>query len=168
MVSERFDLFLEPVTVEVFDGRDDTPVEELAALLQKTAISYLVGQRVLKRVLQVGKQLRLVEELGRLQTGEKAAEVRLRQIGDRLKEGKGYVLTDDSGRLEQSLVLQGQAVDPSREDSLDSCRHLDVFYRCLEPIGTLLADQGTGLDQDAHAFLQEERVPFSPFEQQPL
>src|SRR5439155_18833876 len=86
MVSERLDLFAEPIDVQAFDGAHDTPVEEPAELLQQSPVGHLVGQSVLEGVLEVGKQLGLDEEFGRLQAGEETAELRLRHVCDRLEE----------------------------------------------------------------------------------
>jgi hypothetical protein len=57
-------------------------VEEAPPILEKASIGYLVGQRVLEGVLDVGEEARLVEELGGLQMGERA------RGGARLQAGR--------------------------------------------------------------------------------
>ena len=86
VVREPLDVLGEPVGVEPLDGLDDPGVEGAPPLLEQAAVGDLVGEGVLERVLEVGEEARLVEELGGLEVGEPAAERRLRQLGERLEQ----------------------------------------------------------------------------------
>jgi hypothetical protein len=67
MVSEPLDVLGEPVAMQHLDGVHQAGVECPTPLLQQAAVGHFVGQRVLERVLQLRKQCRLIEELGRLE-----------------------------------------------------------------------------------------------------
>ncbi len=71
MVRQPFDLFGQAVGREPFDGFDDPGVEGAPSLTQETAVGHLVREGVLKRVFELGKEARLIEELSRLQVGER-------------------------------------------------------------------------------------------------
>ena len=73
-MGEPLDVLAEAIPVERFDRVHDPRVKSPAALLQEPAVGDLVGQRVLERVLEVGEEARLVEELGRLEMGEPSAQ----------------------------------------------------------------------------------------------
>ena len=48
MVSERFDLFAEPIDVQIFDSLQDAPVEHPSAVLQQTPVGHLWVSACLK------------------------------------------------------------------------------------------------------------------------
>ena len=73
-MGEPLDLLAEAVSVERLDRLDDPRVERAAPLLQQAAVGDLVRERVLEGVLEIREQPRLVEELGRLELGEPAAQ----------------------------------------------------------------------------------------------
>ena len=60
-------MFLEAVGTEGLDGNQDAGMERAAALPEQAAVGDLVRERVLERVLWVGEQARLVNELSRLE-----------------------------------------------------------------------------------------------------
>jgi hypothetical protein len=66
VVRERFDMLVQPIFVEPLQRLDNARVESTPPLLEHTTVGDLVGQRMLERVLEVGKEARFVEELGGL------------------------------------------------------------------------------------------------------
>ena len=64
MVREPLNLLAEAIRVYPLDRTDELRVKDPAALLQQGAVGDLVGERVLEGVLEIGKEARLVEELG--------------------------------------------------------------------------------------------------------
>jgi hypothetical protein len=159
VVRQPLDVLLQPVRVEPFDGRDDPSVEPLAPLLEQGAVGDLVGERVLEGVLGIGKEARLVEELGRLQLREPPPHRLLRGVRHRPEQHEGNVLADDRGRLEQRLVLHGEPVDARRQDHLHRRGHLDRLDRAGQPIRAPRAGQRSRLHQRPDALLDEEGVP---------
>jgi hypothetical protein len=75
VVGEAVDVLGQTIAVDALDRLDDPGVERAAAILKQAPVGDLVRQRVLERVLEIGEQLRLVDELGGLQARETAPEV---------------------------------------------------------------------------------------------
>src|SRR5262249_32266365 len=73
MVREAFSLFIQALRRKPFDGLDNLGVEGTPTLLEQAAIGHLLRERVLERVFEFRKQACLVEKLGGLQVGERAA-----------------------------------------------------------------------------------------------
>jgi hypothetical protein len=67
MVGQAFDLLGHAVGRERLKSLDDAGVEYPPPLQQEAAVGDLMGEGVLEGVLVLGKEARLVEELGRLQ-----------------------------------------------------------------------------------------------------
>ena len=80
--------------VRRLDGRRRSGREAPAGGRGAAAVGDLVGQGVRERVLELGEQARLVEELGGLELPSRAARL-LRLVGDRLEERERHVLADD-------------------------------------------------------------------------
>ena len=59
---------------KVFEDPDDPGVQIASPLLEQAAVGHLLGKRVLERVLQLGEEGSLVEELGRLEASKTLAE----------------------------------------------------------------------------------------------
>jgi hypothetical protein len=162
MVGEPLRLLTQAIRVVPLDGGDDGGVELPATIVEESSVGDLMGQRVLERVFQIGKQAGLVEELGRLQVEEPATQLLLGELGNGEEEGEGHVLADDRGRLEKLLVLRLQSVDPRGQDGLHSGGNVDRIDGPGESIGPTLSDQGARLHERPHAFLEEERIPAGP------
>ncbi len=158
-MGEPLGVLAEPVPVERLDRRDDPRVELPPALLQQPAVGDLVRERVLERVLEIRIEPGLVDELGRLQPVEPAAERLVGQLGDRLEQCQRHVLADDRGDLQEALVLRGKPVDAGRQDRLDGGGNLDRLDRLRQPIPASLPHQRLRLHQRPDRLLQEERVP---------
>ena len=78
MVGQAFDLLGQPVAGERLEGLDDAGVQRPPPLLEQAAVGHLVGEGVLEGVLALGKEARLVEELGRLEVRQAAVQRRPR------------------------------------------------------------------------------------------
>ena len=88
-----------------------------------------MGEGMLERVLTLGKQARLVEEL----RGLEAARLRCRlggQLGNRLQQRQGHLMANHGRRLEQALGLGGQPVNAGGEHGLDRRGHLNGRDAC--------------------------------------
>ena len=85
-MGQPLDLLGQPVGIEPLDRLHDPRVEGPPALAEEAAVGHLVRQRVLERVLEVGKEARLVEELRGLQPGEPSAQLLLGLVGDGLQQ----------------------------------------------------------------------------------
>ena len=87
-MREPLDVLAEPITMNSLDRLDDAPVYRATALLQKSPVGDLVGQRVLEGVLEIGEQRGLVQELGRLQLRQPRPELFLRLLGKSREAGR--------------------------------------------------------------------------------
>ena len=123
MVGEPFNVLAQPVLIEAFDGADDPGIEVAAPVVEEAPVGHLMRERVLEGVLEVGEQARLVKKLGRLKVTQPATERLLVLVRDRLEEGKGEVLPDDRGSLEEPFLLEGQAVDARGQNRLYRAGH---------------------------------------------
>ena len=63
MVREHLGVLAEAVGVQALERLEDRGVERAPALLEHAVVGHLVGEGVLERVLEVGKEPRLVQEL---------------------------------------------------------------------------------------------------------
>ena len=70
VIGEPLHLLGKTLGIERFDDLDDPRVQRLLPLVQQAAVGDLVGQPVLERVLDVGEEAGLIQELGRLQVRE--------------------------------------------------------------------------------------------------
>ena len=130
MVGEALDMFTQPVRVQPLDRSHDLGVELAAPVPEQAPISHLVGEGVFESVLQVRKQLRLVEELRFLQTPLPQG---LRWLPrDRREERVRHILSDHGGRLQELLLLLREPVGIWRgQDRLHRGRDLQRFDRVL-------------------------------------
>jgi hypothetical protein len=76
--------------------------------------------------------------------------------------------TDDGRALQKSLLLARQAIDARSQHGLHSGWHLYVFWILLQAIGATPPAEHAGLEQSADTLLDEERIAFSPGNQQLL
>src|SRR5436309_14122619 len=102
MMSQPFDLLSHPLPGEHLEGLDDAGMEHPTPLLQETAIGHLMSQGVLEGVFALGKESRLIQELGRLEMRELAMQRRLGHLGNGLQQRQGYLGADDGGGLEEA------------------------------------------------------------------
>ena len=134
-------------------------MEHPPSLLEQAAVGDLVREGVLEGVARLGEELRLVEELGRLQVCQAVLHGAPRGASAMAcSNGEGHLRADDGGRLQEALLLWWQPVDACRQHRLHRGRHLKARQRLRQAIGAALAHQHPGLHQRAHALLQEEGV----------
>jgi hypothetical protein len=67
VMGQQFDLLGQPVGVACLDGLRDLGMQAAPPLLQKAAVSDLMGEGVLEGIFQLGVETRLIEELSSLQ-----------------------------------------------------------------------------------------------------
>src|SRR5262245_44547149 len=70
VVREALHVLLETIGIERLDGVDEPGVERAPSVFGQAAVGHVAGERVLERVLEIGKRQRFVEELRGLETGE--------------------------------------------------------------------------------------------------
>ena len=137
---------VEPIAVMRLQLGQDPGVEPAPLELVHAGVGHLVGQRVPEGVLGLDAADRLVDELGRLQLGQAAADRLRRQPGDGLQHRQREVLADDGRRGQQPPRVGRQPVDARQQHVLHGVGH---------------DDGRAGLARPAHGagqLLQEERV----------
>ncbi len=168
VAGQSLDLIAQPIGVQPLDGLDDPGVQRAPAVCEEAAVGYLVGQRVLEGVLEGGKEGGLVEELRGLKPVEMAPKLVAGHAGDGLEHVELHVGADDRGGLKHALVLGGQTVDPGSEEGLHGGRHLDGVERPQQAVAPAVARQHSRLDQRPDTFLQKERRPLGPLDEEAL
>ena len=168
VVGEPLDVLGQPIGIEPLDHLDDPRMQLTASLLQKSSVGHLVRERVLEAEFEVRKEARLVEELGGLKVGEATPKVGFILLGDHLKQRERYVVADDRGRLEQTLLLHGQSVDARGQNRVDTGRNPGRLDGLGEAIRAGRPGERLCLHEGSYTLLEEERVPLRPFDQHPF
>src|SRR5262249_22170112 len=88
VVRQAFDILGYSVPDECLQGLDNASMEHPPSLVQQAPIGHLLGEGVLEGVDQLGKQARLVQELGVLEMRETQAEPLFRQLPHSLEEAQ--------------------------------------------------------------------------------
>ena len=70
MVGQAFHLLGHPVAGEGLEGLDNSAMQRAPPLLEQRFVGHLLGEGMLEGIFDLGKETRLVEELGRLQMGK--------------------------------------------------------------------------------------------------
>ena len=166
VMGEPLDLLPQSVALESLDRFDDPRVDGAPAIGEEAAIRHLLRQRVLERVLRIGKEAGLIEKLPGLQKRELAAHALLRLIGDGVEQDERDVLSDNGGRLQQLLLRRWEPVDPGGQDGLDRGRNMNSVEGVSEAIGPALSDKGLRFHEGPHALFQKERVAIRPLDEQ--
>jgi hypothetical protein len=83
-------------------------------------------------------------ELGALQMEQATTQRRFGEVSDGVEEGKGDLLTDDGGGLEEILFRRRQPVDARRQHRLHGGGHLQAVQGFAETSGTRLSEQHAG------------------------
>ena len=112
---------------------------------------------MLKRVHDIGKQPRLVEELSGLQMGEAQAEWCLGHLGDGLQEDQGHLRADDGSRLQEVFLLRRQPVNARRQHD-HSRGHVQGGEWLRQTIRPRFSAQVARLHQGPHALFQKEGI----------
>ena len=74
-MSQTFGVLREPLGIATLDGLDGPGVKPASTILQEASVGHLVGQRVLERVFEVGKQACLVNKFRRLKMPKFPSEI---------------------------------------------------------------------------------------------
>jgi hypothetical protein len=104
------------------------------------------------------EELRLVEELGRLEAGQSAAELGDIDIAHLEQHRERDVGADHRGALEQPLQVVGQPVGAGREDRLDRRRDPHRVHSLGQAMPTSVAQEGLRFPERPDRLLDEERV----------
>src|SRR5215831_19245165 len=168
VMREDLRLLSQTTGVEPFERLDELGVQCASPVLKQSLVGHFVRERVLERVLEVREEPDLVEELRGLETAQLGAHLFLRRVGNGEQQRDGHVLADDGSRLEQPLVIGGQAVDARGQDGLNSGGYPQLFNRPSEPVGATFTGEGARLNKGAHALLEEEWIGVRPLDQQDL
>jgi hypothetical protein len=94
-----------PVGTEPLQRLGNARVQLSPLRLKKGSVRHLVGERVGEGVFEVGKELRLVDEPGGLESGETAPNIGFGRVGDLMRQHDWDVGPDDRRGLEQALLV---------------------------------------------------------------
>ena len=126
--------------------------------VEQAAVGHLVRQGVLEGVDTFWKEVRLVEQLGRLQAGETTMQRHVRQRGNGVHQGTGDFGANDRGGLEEVFLVRWQPINARRQDRLHGGWHLDGGQGVRQTVGAWHTNQHARLDQGADTLLQEEGI----------
>jgi len=136
MVGKSLDVFIKPVHIQLLHRLNNAGVEHTPTIEKEARVGDLMSQRVLERVLALGEEPSLVQELRGLQKGKPLAEFLLGLLGDGLQQREWHVLADHGRCLEQALVPRVEPVDTGGEDCLRCGRELKALNRSSELVGS--------------------------------
>src|SRR5215470_6839970 len=152
--------------VKPLDGRYHGRMESAAPIMEQALVGHVVGEGMLEGVFEVWEEPCLQQQLGPLQASQARAELAFRNTANRHEECPRHVLADDRCSLEQALVLGGESIDASGQDSLDARRHLEAPGKPGEVVCPALADEPARLDQRSYALFEEEWVALHALEEE--
>ena len=135
--------------------------------MEQAAVSHLVGERVLEGVLEIGEELRLVDELGRLQAGQAAPQLVLGVLGDLAgarSTARSLPMTDATWRRRLSSAasrsMRAARIAWTVAGIWIAPAILASRYAPRSPTST------SSLDEGPHALLEEERVALRALDEQ--
>ena len=168
MGGEAVDLLGEAVGIQPFHRSHDARVERTSPLLEEAPVGDLVGEGMLERVLEVGKEPRFIEEFSGLEPVESPVEFIVGELSDRLEKPERDVFPDHRRGLQQAFVFWRDPIDAGRQDCLDRRRDLNHLRALRQPPRAPLSDQRLGLHKGPNALLEEEGVAVRPLDKQSL
>ena len=145
----------------------NSSVQRPASLVQEARVSDLMRERMFERVLELWEQAGLIEEFSGLEICEISAEI-TSPVLEGLKQDNRYVLPDHRGRLQQTLCLGRESIDPPGQQRLHRCRHSDRRDIRHQAVRAAFAGEGSRLHQGPHGLFQEKRVALGLIDQQTL
>ena len=159
VLREQNRVLVQPAGVNLRQRPRHPGVDTRPALAKLRGVGDLLRERMLERVLGLGIERRLVNELAlaeRADCGVELARVELHHASQqRLRE----LAADHRRRLQHGLRGVGEAVDARREHDLHARRQLERGARPREAVRAVRAREGARLDQGLDDLLREERVP---------
>ena len=168
VIGEPLDLLAQPVGVKLFYGIHDARVDFAATFVEHPTVGDVVGEGVLERILQVGKEPCRIEKFGSLQIVEQTAKLVLCQPANCVQEGEWDIVSNDRRLLQQVLLGGGQRVDTRGEHRLHRGRDLDARERPRKAVAAACALEHTSIDQRPHDLFDEERIPAGALHQEAL
>jgi hypothetical protein len=100
VVGQPLGLLGDALARKPLDRLGNARVQITSPVLQQPLVRHLVRERMLERVLEIGKEPDLVKELRALQVGQLGAHLVLRRVGNGEQQRQGYNLADDGSSLE--------------------------------------------------------------------
>ena len=159
MVREQGRLLVQLVGVDHLQRLGQRLVDARAALAQLRVVGHLLRQRVLERVLLLGIEGDLVQELGLHQRGERSLELALVDLHDARQQTRGKLAVDHRGSLQHALLALRQAVDAGRQQHVDARRYVERLTGAKQAVGApRVPDERARLDHRLHDLLGEEGV----------
>src|SRR5262245_4954397 len=101
MVRQAVDLLSPPVGRQRLQRLDQARVQYPPPLQQQAVVGYLVSEGVLKGVVRLGEQARLIQELRRLEMRQATVQRLFGQVRNGSQQGAGHVRTNHRSGLEQ-------------------------------------------------------------------
>ena len=128
VVGEPLDVLGEPVGIQRARWPSTMPAWSAPPpVLEQAPVGHLVGERVLEGVLEIGKRLRLVQELRRLEAGQARAQLRLAAARRSPASSATRARPSRSPRRSGgALVLRRQPIDAGGQHGLHRRGHLDA------------------------------------------
>jgi hypothetical protein len=139
MMRQPFDLLVQPVAHQRFQGRDNACMEDAAPLVQEAAVRYCVRQGVLEGICALWKQTGFVEKLSGLHVRQTMVQHLIGRVGNGLQQRPGDLRANDRGGLEQAFVVRWQPVNAGCQNCLHRGGDLQALQRLGQPIGATLA-----------------------------
>src|SRR5262245_31720180 len=102
MVSQRFEVFLDIVACPFLDRFENLRMKCDSSGAKQLPVSYLTGNRVLERILQLGEQVCFIKEFRRLQMRKVEAQIFVPNFGHGLKQTKRNDDTDNRSCLQNA------------------------------------------------------------------
>ena len=112
-MREPLDMLVKTVRKLFLDCVNYLSMKRTPAILQQAAIGDLMSERVLERVLDLGKESCLIQKLRCLKPNESTADFFLRLLGNGLKKHKRNVFANNGRRLQQTFFVRWKSVNPS-------------------------------------------------------
>ena len=158
VVRDQRGLLVQTVAAELFrsacDGRVDAP--SLGGELR--LVRDLLRERVLERVLGLGIQRLLEDELRADQVAERRRQLLLVQPGDESNRRLREALADYGSGSQHSLLSLFEAIDACRQDRSHRGSDLDLCDRLDESVAAARALEGAFLDEKLDELFDEEGV----------
>src|SRR2546423_10382788 len=125
-------------------------------------------QGVLERIFGNREEAGYVEKFRGLQGSKGATKFNFVQLCNGPEQWQWNILPHHGSALKHSLLRGWQAVDTRRQDGFYGRRNLDCLWIPLKAIGAALPTDGSGLDKNSDALLDEERITFGMGDQKSL
>src|SRR5262249_14836821 len=138
MVSQRFEMVLDIVACPFLNRFENLRMKCDSSGAKQLPISYLTGNRVLERILQLREQFRLKRRSARLQMRKTEPHIFTPNSGHGLKQTKRNDHTDARSCLQNALLLHRQPVDTIRHNVLDGARNTNLIDSQARPVRPLL------------------------------